>query len=302
EARHRLAGLVARHDELARHRLVLLADAAAEPRRADDRRRLSLRVHVIRLRPVLGARLAGTRGRVEEPLVRGEAGPRLRRREGAVPLAVAERRDRAAVVVDEAHREVPVGARDVDRREAPLAVPRPELLRDRGELRQTLRRLRLDLLVQVGPVRDHARPGVVRHAVELAVVGRRGGDPGQPVCASTWSQTVILLADARVGESVRAAAVETATRAATSAKLATKRAFIDGPPRSRWTAYASSSPSCGRTGVVRCGRQVVHTSWPRRGHSHIPVAVVKTNLHRPRATRARGRCISTPPERSVTIR
>ena len=44
---------------------------------------------------------------------------------------------------------------------------------------------------------------------------------GQPVCASTWSQTVILLADARVGESVRAAAVETATRAATSTKLAT---------------------------------------------------------------------------------
>src|ERR671933_1603004 len=86
---------------------------------------------------------------------------------------------------------------------------------------------------------------------------------GQPDCASTWSQTVILLADARAGESVRAAAVETATRAATSARLATKRAFIDGPP-SGWTAYASSAPSCGRTGVVRCGRQVVQTSWPRR--------------------------------------
>src|SRR5438477_5714671 len=104
---------------------------------------------------------------------------------------------------------------------------------------------------------------------------------GQPLCASTWSQTVILLADARVGESVRAAAVETATRAAASARLATKRPFIDGPPRSRWTAYAWPTPSCGRTGVVRWGRQVVHTSWPRRGHSHIPLVVVKTNPHKP---------------------
>src|SRR5207247_5626201 len=107
EARHRLAGLVARHDELARHALVLLADAAAEPRGADDRRRLSLRVHVVWLRPVLGARLAGVRGRVEEPLVRGEPGPRLRRREGAVPLAAADLGGSAVDVIVGGSREGP---------------------------------------------------------------------------------------------------------------------------------------------------------------------------------------------------
>src|SRR5207302_4240018 len=139
EARHRLAGLVARHHELTGDRLVLLAVAAAGPRGTDDRGRLSLRVHVVRLRPVLGAGLAGTRGRAEEPLVGGQPGAGLRRREGAVPLAVAERRDRAAVVVDEAHREVPVRSGDVDRREALLAVPRPKLLGDAGELREALR-------------------------------------------------------------------------------------------------------------------------------------------------------------------
>ena len=48
EARHRLARGVARHHELRRDRAVGLADAAAEPARADDRAGLSLRVHVVR--------------------------------------------------------------------------------------------------------------------------------------------------------------------------------------------------------------------------------------------------------------
>ena len=83
-------------------------------------------------------------------------------------------RDRAAEVVDEAHREVPVGARDVDRREALHArVLRRELLRVGRELREARREL-LDpgLRVRVGPVGDDARAGVVRHAVELAAVDR----------------------------------------------------------------------------------------------------------------------------------
>src|SRR5919199_328080 len=113
-------------------------------------------------------------------------------------------------------------------------------------------------------------------------------------CTSTWSQTVSLVADARAGESVRAAAVETATRAATSARLATKRAFIDGPPRSGWTAYASSAPSCGRAGVVRCGRQVVHTSWPRRDLRTYQWRLLKPN-HETRGASAPRPGISTPP-------
>src|SRR5947207_3220900 len=88
---------------------------------------------------------------------------------------------------------------------------------------------------------------------------------GQPVCASTWSQTVILLAAERTGPSVRAAAVEAATaNAATSATAAMNRGLIDDPPNESVDGLGCSAPTSGRTGVVRCGRQLVHTTWPRR--------------------------------------
>src|SRR5207249_3363620 len=84
----------------------------------------------------------------------------------------------------EAECEVPVGARDVDRGEPLL----PELLEQRlplgGELVDARWDLQPDLLEQVGAVRDDARAGIVRDAVELAVVPARRGqtrDPGARV-------------------------------------------------------------------------------------------------------------------------
>src|SRR4029078_1015960 len=109
----------ARHDELLRHLRVLLADAAAEPGRADDRGRLALRVDVVRVRAGLRAGLAGPGGGVEEALVRGQAGLRLLRLELSDPLAVLERGDLSAEVVDEAHRRVPVRNRGGHRTGSP---------------------------------------------------------------------------------------------------------------------------------------------------------------------------------------
>ena len=81
EARHRLAGRVARHHELRGRGLVLVADAAGEPAGADDRARVAVRVHAVRGRAALVGRLARLRGGGEEVLVRRQAGDRLRRLE-----------------------------------------------------------------------------------------------------------------------------------------------------------------------------------------------------------------------------
>ena len=87
----------------------------------------------------------------------------------ALPLAADLRRDPAAVVEDEAHREVPVGAGDVDRREALLRVLRQRASSHRptycGGRRRQLRDA--GLLEEVGAVGDDARAGVVRDAVRL---------------------------------------------------------------------------------------------------------------------------------------
>ena len=103
--------------------LVLLADAAGVPARPDDRRRLALRVDVVRLRVVSRSVLLAFETAFRSSCTR--SGRRSTwRGEQALPLAAHLRRDAAAVVEHEAHREVPVGTRDVDGREALLRALR----------------------------------------------------------------------------------------------------------------------------------------------------------------------------------
>src|SRR5262249_41368634 len=85
EARHRLALEVAGHHELPRRGRVLLPDAAGEPARAYHGADEALRVHRVRVRVRLVGRLAGPGGRVEEVLVRGQAGDRLTGGEQTLP-------------------------------------------------------------------------------------------------------------------------------------------------------------------------------------------------------------------------
>ena len=119
EARHRLAGRVARHHELRGRALVLVADAAGEPAGADDRAGVAVRVHAVRGRTALVGRSCSAReAAAKKFLYAVSPAIDLRRVERALPLAADLRGDLAAEVVDEAHRDVPVGARDVDRRVA----------------------------------------------------------------------------------------------------------------------------------------------------------------------------------------
>ena len=100
------------------------------------------------------------------------------------PLAALTRGDRAAVVVDEGHRGVPVAAGEVDGGVVLVRLPERghQLGVGRVELGQRLRHLRdPGLLVLVGAVDQSARAGVIRHGVELPVVAagrRQAGEPG----------------------------------------------------------------------------------------------------------------------------
>src|SRR5204863_9957128 len=115
----------------------------------------------------------------------GQPGDRLGRVERALPLATHLGRDPAAEVVDEGQGCVPVGAGDVDGREALLAELLVELLRICREFTEALRSgLDPRLPEQVGAVGDDAGAGVVRHPVELPAVttGRREAfEPGARV-------------------------------------------------------------------------------------------------------------------------
>ena len=66
EAGHRLALGLARHHELRREALVLVADAAAEPARPDHRAGVALGVDVVRVGMRLVGRLAGPRAAVKK--------------------------------------------------------------------------------------------------------------------------------------------------------------------------------------------------------------------------------------------
>ena len=183
EARHRLALRAARHHELRGRALVLVAHAAAEPARADHRAGIPLRVDVVRVGPGLVGRLARTRRGEEEVLVRRQPRDRLRRRERALPLAADLPRDRSAVVVDEAHRDVPVGAGDVDGREAPVALLACELPCGAVNSARLVGTLMLAFL-KGRSVRHDPRPRIVRHAVQLAAeaaCGREALEPGARV-------------------------------------------------------------------------------------------------------------------------
>src|SRR4051812_34323 len=82
-------------------------------------------------------------------------------------------------------------------------------------------------------------PGCLAWKAWLAAATRSG----QPVCASTWSQTVILLAAARPLPEVCTDAVEAATASiAARAAAAKRRTFIDDPPNTRWTACGGCDP------------------------------------------------------------
>ena len=169
-------------------RVLVVADAAAEPagprwtpRCPVRRRRRGGRASSVVLRR--------TRRGVEEPLVRGEAGERLRLVERADPLALARDRDRAAVVVDEAHRDVPVRARDVDRREGLGLVLRAELLGAGGELGEARRDLPPACLEQVGAVGDDARARVVRNAVDLAAELPRRREARRARCSCSGTRS-----------------------------------------------------------------------------------------------------------------
>src|SRR5919198_2132075 len=94
-------------------------------------------------------------------------------------------------------------------------------------------------------------------------------------CASVWSQTVMLFAEAFCVPERATAAVDAAT-ATTAAATAMMRTFIDEPPRGvddgplrplLWPTWGSSD-----------SRGLVYTTWPLRGSvSHIEISV-KTNL------------------------
>ena len=112
-----------------------------------------------------------------------QARERLRRVERARPLAVLEGRDTSAVVVDEGHARVPVAAGEVERREAlVLAELRHQLLAAGHELveRRRCAGRNPSLAIEVDVVDEGAHAGVVRHAVELAVVRGRVRQPAEP--------------------------------------------------------------------------------------------------------------------------
>ena len=104
-------------------------------------------------------------------------------------------RDAAAVVEDEAHRDVPVGAGDVDRREALLRVLREQLLRVGRVLGRRRRQLRdPGRLEQVVAVGDDPRARVVRDAV--ASCRRTRPRPRGPSASSTSCRTTTCRAAA----------------------------------------------------------------------------------------------------------
>ena len=88
----------------------------------------------------------------------------------------------SAVVVDEAHREVPVGARRCRPARSPSAVFfAPSFFASAVNCARLVGTLDPGLLEQVGAVRDDARARVVRDAVELAAVATRLGQALEPV-------------------------------------------------------------------------------------------------------------------------
>src|SRR5439155_16217460 len=100
---------------------------------------------------------------------------RLRRVQGALPLATLAGGDLPAVVGDEGHSDVPVLAGFVEGGEVLVApVLLHQLLPDREELGVGLRRRSdADAPVEILAVDDGARTRVVRDAVEVAAVRAR---------------------------------------------------------------------------------------------------------------------------------
>ena len=159
EARHRLARRVARHHELPGDLLVLLAGAAAEPGRPEDRRRPALREHGVRsrVRLVELSRSTSAASALKNFLYAVRPGDRLLRSRACRPTCRAStwrsiRRSRRR----SSERVYQSVAADVERREALHVLLHRADLGELGlELREALRQL-LDarLLEQIGAVGD----------------------------------------------------------------------------------------------------------------------------------------------------
>ena len=168
--------VAARQGERAEHGVVLAGAAVL----AGDLAHLPARAHqhadlaVAEVEEVLGIVGVGRRlvGVLHDVLHGGQAGDRLVVSQLADPLAVLVDGDVAAGVPDERQHGLPVAAREVDAREVgDVGVVGLQRLAGLDELAERRRDLQARLLEQVLAVHDDAGAAVVRHAVELAVVG-----------------------------------------------------------------------------------------------------------------------------------